>query len=84
MEVPTDASEILDPESEACSVIASTTKAFWSVATDYSSAPTSDKSASKINKAGNGNPAKAGDLIAILVVFISFIVGLVFYVIRKE
>ncbi|PIM97419.1 hypothetical protein CDL12_30111 [Handroanthus impetiginosus] len=82
IEVTTDHSEILEPESEAPSVMASTTKTFWDMATNYSSA---DKSVPKVMKVGNG-PAKSTDftqMLAVLVLILSFIMGLVFYVIGK-
>ncbi|KAL7154846.1 hypothetical protein ABFS83_03G031100 [Erythranthe nasuta] len=87
IEVPTDGSEILEPESEAPTVIASsTTITFWGIATDYSSAAkSSSNSISKTNKFGNGNnPAHATDfksMLPVLVIVFSVIIGLVCYII---
>ncbi|KAI3465177.1 hypothetical protein Pfo_021840 [Paulownia fortunei] len=84
IEVPTDDSEILEPESEAPTVIASTTKTFWGIATDYLSAARPDNSVSKIREIGNEKPAKSADfkpMLVILVLILSIIMGLVFYVI---
>ncbi|KAL0285081.1 UNVERIFIED_CONTAM: hypothetical protein Sangu_2793600 [Sesamum angustifolium] len=83
IEVPTDTSEILEPESEASTVITTTTKSFWDIATDHSSAGTPVNSVSKkIRKIGNEELAKSVNkpTVAILVLILAVIVGLVFYV----
>lgn len=82
VEVPTDASEILEPESEAPTVVASAAKTFWGVATDYSSAPKPDSSVSNIRKIETEKPSNSADLtsmLAILVLIFSIIMGLVYY-----
>lgn len=83
IEVPTDTSEILEPESEASAVITTTTKSFWDIAIDNSLASSPVNSVSKNGKIGNGKPAKSVTFkptLSILVLIIAVIVGLVFYV----
>ncbi|XP_022895026.1 protein odr-4 homolog isoform X2 [Olea europaea var. sylvestris] len=86
MEAPTDASEILEPEYEAPPLITSTTKSFWDIAAHDSSAAKSDNSVSKRNEGStHRKSAKSSDLnpmVAVLVVVLSIIVGLVFFLIR--
>ncbi|KAL3845749.1 hypothetical protein ACJIZ3_003152 [Penstemon smallii] len=89
MEVPTDASEILEPESEAPTVMmASTAKAFWDIATDCSSEAKPDKSLSnKTRENANEKSAKPSDfqtVLAILVLVISAILGIVLYFIQEN
>ncbi|CAA2997334.1 odr-4 homolog isoform X1 [Olea europaea subsp. europaea] len=86
MEAPTDASEILEPEYEAPPLITSTTKSFWDIAAHDSSAAKSDNSVSKRNEGStHRKSAKSSDLnpmVAVMVVVLSIIVGLVFFLIR--
>ncbi|KAG8377406.1 hypothetical protein BUALT_Bualt08G0029700 [Buddleja alternifolia] len=78
IEVPSDASEILEPETEAHNVIASTTKSFWDTATGISSN-------NSVRGSTNEKPTKATDFnptIPILVLVLSVIVGLVCYILK--
>ncbi|KAH6837934.1 oxidoreductase [Perilla frutescens var. hirtella] len=80
VEFPTDTSEILEPESEAPTVIASSTaKTFWSAATDHSSAAKPDSSVSKVRKTGKGRPATSADYVLMLTIFVLIIAIVVFY-----
>ncbi|XP_057794220.1 uncharacterized protein LOC131010624 [Salvia miltiorrhiza] len=78
VEFPTDSSEILEPESEAPVVIASTAKTFWNVATNHSSAANLDTSVSKAKKTGNGRPAKTADFVVLFAIFVLLIAMVVF------
>ncbi|KAG6434692.1 hypothetical protein SASPL_106332 [Salvia splendens] len=78
LEFPTDSSEILEPESEAPALIASTAKTFWNIATDHTSIANPDSSASKMRKTGNGRPAKTADFIVLFAIFFMIIAVIVF------
>ncbi|KAL2505547.1 oxidoreductase [Abeliophyllum distichum] len=87
MEAPTDASEILEPESEAPALITSTTKSFWDIAAHDSSASRSDNSVSKKSRGSTNRisaiSADLNPMLAVLVVVLSIIVGLVLFLIRE-
>ncbi|GFQ05393.1 protein odr-4 homolog [Phtheirospermum japonicum] len=82
-EVPADASEILEPESEAPTVIASTNKTFWGIATEYSSTVKPDSSVSKNREIGSDKSFNWTDyktILAISVLILSIVMGLVRYI----
>ncbi|XP_051123854.1 uncharacterized protein LOC127246481 [Andrographis paniculata] len=85
MEVPSDDSEIMEPESNPPTATASTTNSFWDIAMGLSSATKPGDSVSKKTKNIAGtNPANFTDLksvLSILVLIISLILGLVLYII---
>lgn len=80
VEVPTDTSEILEPESVAPIVISSTAKTFWSVATDHASAAKLDSSVSKMKKTGKGRPANSTDYVLMVAISVLIVAILVFYI----
>ncbi|KAL6572528.1 hypothetical protein OROMI_013486 [Orobanche minor] len=86
IEVPADASKIMEPESEAPSVIASTSRTFWGIATDCSSTAMLDSSVSKSWEIGRDRHLKSTDfksVVAVLVLILSILTGLVFYIIGR-
>ncbi|KAG6400404.1 hypothetical protein SASPL_137235 [Salvia splendens] len=83
VEFPTDSSEILEPESEAPAVIASTGKTFWNIATDHSSPLDPHTSVSKTRKTGNGRPAKTADFVVLFAIFFLLVAIVVFNITGK-
>lgn len=79
IEFPTDTSEILEPESETGpTVIASTARNFWSIATDHSSSAAAKAEDTRTRKSGNGRPAKPADFAILFAIFIMLIAMVVF------
>ncbi|KAL6511613.1 hypothetical protein OROGR_021210 [Orobanche gracilis] len=86
IEVPADASKIMEPESEAPSVIPSASRTFWGIATDCSSTAMLDSSVSKTWDIGRVRHLKSTDfksIVAVLVLILSILTGLVFYIIGR-
>ncbi|KAG6402625.1 hypothetical protein SASPL_134827 [Salvia splendens] len=83
VECTTDSSEILEPESEAPAVTASTGKTFWNVTTDHSSPVGPHTSVSKTRKTGNGRPAKTADFVVLFAIFFLLVAIVVFSITGK-
>ncbi|KAL3617846.1 hypothetical protein CASFOL_038167 [Castilleja foliolosa] len=84
-EVPADASEILEPESEAPTVITSTNKTFWGIVTECPLTGKSDSSVSNTREIGSDKSYKWTDyktILAISVLVLSIIMGLVRFIIE--
>lgn len=76
LEIPADDSEIMEPESEAPTVVTSPAKTFWDITSDTSSSAMQAKSLADKTKR---NPAIRADFIsilALLVIIVSIILGL--------
>ncbi|XP_073282072.1 uncharacterized protein [Primulina huaijiensis] len=80
IEVPTDASEILEPESETPVVVAPSTISFWSIASGSSSTRLDNSLAKNIRDKANEKSSDSGDYtmvkLSLLILIVSIILGL--------
>lgn len=80
IEVPTDASEFLEPESETPIVVSPSTKSFWSIASGSSSAKLDNSLAKRIRDKAYEKPSESADYtmvkLSLLILIVSIILGL--------